>query len=687
MSLLKSYTKLQFTFLGCFWLIAHLAFSTQTAKQPITAEKLWAMKRVSTPAVSPDGRMSAIVVTESNLEQNTTSSYIHLLNNTNGHIKQLTFSGKDGSPVWSPDGNSLAFISRRGEGPAQLYVLSMQGGEAKRITDLPVAVFAPQWFPDGTRIAFGANILPEYQGDWEKLKSLQKKKKESKVTAKVTENATYRFWDRWLTDGYFPRLFSVSIPTGNVTDLMPHSAHFFSMMGGVNYDIAPDGKTIALSMNSTLPPFERINNDIYLLDTDGSGKLRNITSNNEADDDNPVFSPDGSYILYGKQSIPHFYADKVVMTVYDVTTQQHRSLTNHIDLSCQDWFWSADGQTIYFIAEDFARQSIFSIPASGGNHQRIFHQGTNRGAALAGKYHLVFTHENLQSPGEIYRLNTLCTPATATQLTFFNKDILESIQFGKTECVTYIGANNTPVQMFINYPPNYDPSKKYPLVVMIHGGPHSVFGDSWHFRWNSQLFSAPGYISILPNFHGSTSFGQDFAISIHGEHANKPFEDIMKATDYMIDRGLVDPKRMAATGGSYGGYLVSWIAGHTDRFACLVNHAGVYDLHLQFASDYGANRSYQYGGSPWENFDVLNSQNPSQFAHNFKTPMLVIHGELDYRVPVAHAFLVYGIYKSKGLDARLVYFPDENHWILSPQNSVFWYQELHRWFERYLKPN
>lgn len=269
-------------------------------------------------------------------------------------------------------------------------------------------------------------------------------------------------------------------------------------------------------------------------------------------------------------------------------------------------------------------------------------------------------------------------------MTAFNDEILRKISFGRIENVTFKGANDADVQMFINYPPGYDPSKKYPLVMMIHGGPHGTFGDFWHYRWNSHLFASPGYIVAFPNFHGSTSFGQDFAISIHGEHANQPFEDIMKAADYLIERGLVDENRMAAAGGSYGGYMVSWIAGHTGRFAALVNHAGVYDLHLQFASDYSGNRGAQYGGTPWENYDRLNSQNPSQFAANFKSPMLVIHGERDYRVPVNHGLLVYGIYKSRGLDARLVYFPDENHWILTPQNSIFWYNELFQWFNRYL---
>ena len=650
---------------------------------PITPELLWQMKRVGNPEVSPDGQWTAFTVTEWDIEANTSSTDIFLMNNQTAALRQLTFSGKEGSPVWSPDGTRLAFTSRRHDGPAQVYVLPIQGGEAQKITDLPVGVFGLKWFPDGNRIAFAANILPEYNGDWDKMRALQKEMSESKVTAKVTENAMYRYWDRWLTDGFYPRLFSLELQSGKVTDLMPNTVNYFDMMGGVSYDIAPDGQTIALSMNTTQPPYSDTNYDIFLLNTNGSGQMTNITPENVASDGSPVYSPDGRFILYGKQSIPHFYADRVVMTLYDTRNGSKTPLSENIDLSCADWFWSADGSTVYFHAEDQAMNSIFSIPAAGGQHTRLFHTGTNSGAQLAGTQTLVFNHHNLSSPAELYKLD-LSRRGGLSKLTAFNDEILEKIDFGRIENVTFKGASDADVQMFINYPPNYDPSKKYPLVMMIHGGPHGTFGDYWHYRWNSHLFASPGYIVAFPNFHGSTSFGQDFAISIHGENANKPFEDIMKAADYLIARGLVDENRMAAAGGSSGGYMVSWIAGHTDRFAALVNHAGVYDLHLQFASDYSGNRGAQYGGTPWENFDRLNSQNPSQFAHNFKSPMLVIHGERDYRVPVNHGLLVYGMYKSRGLDARLVYFPDENHWVLTPQNSIFWYNELLNWFNRYL---
>lgn len=659
-----------------FWLAA-------TDQKPITAENLWEVKRVGAPIVSPDGKLTVFTVAEFSIGENNSKTHLHLMDNESGAIRQITFSGSEGAPVWSPDGSQIAFTSRRDGAQAQLYILPLQGGEAKKVTDLPVGIYAPKWFPDGKKLAFAANIHPDYEGDWNKLKEIQKLQNENKVTAKVTEDVMYRFWDRWLTNGFYPRLFSVEIASAEVTDLMPQVNNFFNMMGGVSYNIAPNGQQIALSMNVTQPPYDRLNYDIFLLATDGSGKMTNLTESNPADDLNPVFSPDGRQILYGKKEIYHFYADRVVMTLHDLQSGMQTTLTHHIDLSCDNWFFSADGRTIFFEAEDRAMQSLFSIPAKGGSLKELFRGGTNGNAALAGSRHLVFNHHNLSAPPELYKLDL--RRGQAQKMTSFNDDLMTGIKLGITENVTYKGANGADVQMFIQYPPDYDPTKKYPLVLMIHGGPHGIFGDSFHFRWNSQLFAAPGYIAAMPNFHGSTSFGNDFAMSIHGSHANQPFEDIMKATDYLIERGLVDETKMAATGGSYGGYMVSWIAGHTDRYAALVNHAGVYDLHLQFASDYSGNRAYQYGGSPWENFDQLNANNPAQFAHNFKTPMLVIHGELDYRVPVAHGFLVYGIYRSMGLDSRLVYFPDENHWILKPQNSIYWYKELHNWLERYLK--
>lgn len=665
-----------------FVFLISLTFSHQAHSEVFTATHMWQMKRASALDVSPDGKYSVFTITTYDIEQDKGSTDLFLLDNQSGEKRQLTFTGKESSPAWSPDGKKIAFVSRRHDGPGQLYLLRLDGGEAEPITQLPVGVYGLKWFPDGKKLAFAANILPEYEGDFDKLEKLIEEQKQSKVTAKVTENVMYRFWDRWLTDGYFSRLFTVDLASGDVVDLMPETSNYFNMMGGVSYDISPDGSTIALSLNNTPPPFERLNYDVFLLPTDGSGKLTNLTPENEASDINPVFSPDGTKILYGAQSIHHFYADKVVMVLHDIESGKSVRITDHIDLSCSGWQWSPNGGELFFSAEYQATNALFSMPIDGGEHTKIFASGSNGNMRVLDAQNLIFTHHNLNKPADIYRIQT--DGKKLQRLTQLNDHVLDGLKLGEVENITYKGANDADVQMFIVYPPDFDASKKYPLVLMIHGGPHGTFGDSWHYRWNAHLFAAPGYVVAMPNFHGSTSFGQDFAISIHGEHAHQPFEDIMKATDYMLEMGFIDENRMAASGGSYGGYMVSWIAGHTDRYAALVNHAGVYDLYLQFASDYSGNRGYQYGGTPWENLDKLNENNPAQFAHNFKTPMLIIHGEKDYRVPVAHGFLIYGIYKGMGLDARMLYYPDENHWILRPQNSIYWYKELHDWLGRYL---
>jgi len=663
---------------------AILISATSWTQETFTPEHMWNMERVSAPTVSPDGQWSVFSVTIYDIEENSPSSYLYLMNNETKETRQITFTGKDSSPVFCPEGEKIAFTSRRDDTPAQLYVLSLDGGEARKITDLPVSVFTPKWFPNGEKIAFGARIHPDYDGDFDKLEKMIQEEEECPVSAKTSENNVYRFWDRWLTDDFYPRLFKVELESKDVTDLMPETTNFFSMMGGsVSYDISPDGEEIAVEMNSTPPPYERLNSAIHLLKTDGSGDIVNITEENPANDRNPVYSPNGEYILYGKQNKYHFYADNVQMVVYDRNNETFNNITENIDLSCEQWIWSEDGNTIYFHAQDRVMKSLFSIPADGGNVTELYRGGTADNVTKAGEQALIFTQHELNKPTEIHKIHT--DGSELTKLTGFNDEKLDNINLGNVENVTYKGANDEDIQMFIIYPPDFDPDKKYPLVFMIHGGPHGIFGDQWHYRWNAHLFSAPGYVVAMPNFHGSTSFGQEFKESIHGNHADLPYRDIMKAADYMEEKDYIDGDAMAATGGSYGGYMVSWIAGQTDRFAALINHAGVFDLNLQFAADYTANRKYQYGGSPWENPEQMQEINPASYAENFKTPMLVIHGEGDYRVPIAHGLLVYNIYKNMGLDARLVYYPDENHWILSPQNSLFWYDEFYNWLERYLE--
>jgi len=297
---------------------------------------------------------------------------------------------------------------------------------------------------------------------------------------------------------------------------------------------------------------------------------------------------------------------------------------------------------------------------------------------------LYFIHQSFSKPPYLaaFDINT----KKLEKLSAFNDTLLDSIEFGKTEEIYYQGANNDTVQMFVIFPPNFDKSKKYGLVHLFHGGPLGAFMDDFHFRWNGQMFAAMGYVVATVNFHGSSGFGEKFAQSLKGAQAEYPFEDVMKATDLLLDKyNFLDSKKIAAGGGSYGGYLTNWIAGNTNRFAALISHAGVYNLMGQFASDLTHFREISYGGSPWNNTEKLMSQSPAQYAKNFNTPMLIIHGEKDYRVVITQGLEIYGVLQGKGIPSRLVYYPDENHWILSPQNSIFWFNEYKAWLDRWLK--
>ncbi|MCK4236532.1 MAG: S9 family peptidase, partial [Candidatus Krumholzibacteria bacterium] len=406
------------------------------------------------------------------------------------------------------------------------------------------------------------------------------------------------------------------------------------------------------------------------------------TQENPANDFLPRYTPDGRYILYGRQRIVGFYGDRVRLVRYDRKSGEKAPLTETFDRSPSGWVTGGEGRTVYFTAEDRATQSLFSVGIGGGKVSEIFRGGTNTAVDLCPKGMLIFLHQSLSQPAEVYSVRT--NGKDPKKLTSFNDDILAGIEFGEVEDVTFEGFEGGDVQMFVLYPPGFDPSKRWPLLVLVHGGPHGTFGDCFHFRWNAQTFAAPGYVTAMVNFHGSSSFGQDYTDAITGEHGRKPLVDVMKAVDLLIGRGFIDKKRMAVAGGSYGGYLVSWIGTQTDRFACFINHAGVFDLCIQFGSDVTFGRSRAYGGTVWANLEDVIRWSPAHHMENYITPTLIIHGEKDYRVPVGNGLEAYGMLKAKGVPAKLIYFPDENHWVMTAQNSIFWYDEFHGWLERYI---
>lgn len=660
-------------------------------RRPITPQDLWAMKRLGSPALSPDGKTAVFTVQEWSIEKNKSTTNLWLVDTTGGALRRLTSAPvSDNAPAWSPDGTRLAFTSKRGEDEiASLYVMRVDGGEPEKILELPYAVSAPKWLPDGQAVIVATTVIPELAGalvpeNLAAMKKEIKRRKDSKMTAKVTEYRQYRFFDHWLTDNLASRLLRVNVATKEIKDLTPKWDRLFQNSGDVNFDVSPDGTQVALGVNVTPPPYAGfLNVDIMLVPTDGSGTMKNLTAENKGDDDSPRFTPDGRAVVFTRLETPYYCGEFGKLWRHDLATARNAPLTEALDYAISGVEFSADGRTMWFAAEDKGVVPVFKLHADGTGLTPVYRQGTSTRVTAAGDT-VVFLNDTSSRPNELFALE----PATGVvrQLTHINDDLVAQLDLGKVESYWFDGAAGDKVQGWLVLPAGYDPKQTYPLLQLMHGGPHTMVSDSWSYRWNIHVFAAPGYITTWVNRHGSTGFGEKYCQSILNEWGHKPLEDILKATDHLLQRfPNIDPKRLAAGGGSYGGYMAAWVAGHTDRFAALINHAGVNDFITQYGADvtqYGF--SQVLGGTPWKNPEGMQKNNPVTYAKNFKTPMLIIHGELDYRVPYVNGTALYAIYQAMNVPSRLVIFPNENHWVLSPQNAIHWHWEMQNWLSRYI---
>jgi dipeptidyl aminopeptidase/acylaminoacyl peptidase len=476
-------------------------------------------------------------------------------------------------------------------------------------------------------------------------------------------------------------LFTIDLETRKITDLMPGSERllsFWSMSG--SWDISPAGDEIALSANSTEPPYRELNFDVFVLPASG-GELVNLTEDNPAWDGSPRYSPDGKHLLYGRKNRAEIAPDFTRFALMDRESRQVTDLASGWDGQPADWTFSPDGRMVFFHAQDHGRRHLYSIPVDGTLPRLVVRGGTARGAAVGPGGVVVLSLESATQPAELIAVKA--DGSKRRPLTAYNVERLAELDLGTVQDVTFEGADGDPVQMWVVLPPGFDAERKWPLLQLVHGGPHGAWLDAFHYRWNMALFASKGRVVAAVNFHGSTGAGQAFAESILGAHAGRPFTDIMAATDNLIAREYVDESRMAAAGGSYGGYMASWILGHTDRFAAIINHAGVYDLMGQFASDYTWGRANNYGATPWDDPDRIDLWSPSRYAAGFETPTLILHGEQDYRVPYTQGLNLYGVLTAKGVPARLVIFPGENHWIMKPQGAAVWWDEVFDWLERW----
>lgn len=656
--------------------------SPPAAPKPLTFEDLWAMERVGSPAVSPDGKWVAYVVTTWSHEKNASAGQLWRVP-ADGSAKpqRLTFHEAGGrSPVFSPDGKWLVFSSKRGDGPAQLYRMALEGaGEPEQLTTLPVAPADVRFFPDGKSLAFVVNTFPDLNDDFVKVKERLEAQKNDKSQVKISDNRTLRYWDHYLTDGSASHIFRLDLESRKVTDLLP-GRDLLAGFEGVDWDLAPDGRELAWSVNASPAPFKTLDFNIELVDLE-TGAARQIGADNLGGDGSPHYSPDGRYLYFGRGLRPDWPADKTDLVRYDRKSGKIEQLLAAWDRDPGNWQALEDGQTLVFTAQDGGRQNLYSV-GIGGGEPKLLAAGGNIGSPRPAGAQVVYQADRFYQTANLFAVPA--AGGTPKQLTFHNRERLAAIAAGKVESVVYQGAGGAEVQMWVHLPPNFDPAKKWPLLMVLHGGPHGASLDNFHYRWNAELFAAKGYVVAQPNFHGSTGFGQAFADSIVGRHADKPFEDVMRAVDLLVARGYIDEKRLAAAGGSYGGYLVSWLLGHTDRFAAIVNHAGVFDLNAQFASDMTYGRSFAYGADPWVDPLRIDEQSPSRFAKNFDTPTLILHGELDYRVPYTQGVMLHGILTAKGVPSRIVIFPQENHWILKPQSAEIWWREVFAWLAKYL---
>ena len=674
---------------GTFLLAGGLAVAAQeTPKHAITFDDLIKMHRVAEPQISPDGKWVAYTLATPDMDGNRNASNIWIVPTSGGAPAQLTQSGHDSSPVWSPDGKTLAFLSSR-SGDSQVYLLSLEGGEAQRLTKLSTGADIVKWSPDGKTIAFTSSVYPDCKDDDCNSKRDAEKEK-NKVKAHVAEHLLYRHWTHW-NEGKRSHLFVVAADgSAAPRDLTP----------GADYDVPPDERgspaDIAFSPDSKELCFTAVtdkmeaistNADLFLVPAAG-GEIKRITTQ-PGFDGNPTYSPDGKYIAYHAQLTPVYESDRWRVMLYDRQSGKNENLSEGFDRSADELAWSADSKTIYFTAENETQHPVYSMAARAGTEpKKVIADTFNTSISLSrdGKT-LAFERTSLTGPAEVYA--ALSAGFNVRQLTHHNDSILAALEMNPTETFWFDGAEGTKVQAMLIRPPKFDAVKKYPLLVLLHGGPQTMWSNAWGYRWNPQVFSGAGYVTLMINRRGSTGYGQKFTDEITNDWGGKPYIDVMNGVDYALKKyPFIDGARMAAAGGSYGGYMADWIATHTGRFKAIVSHASVYDKVSMWATEELWFEEHDMQGTPWSNPESYRKWAPVTYAGElakFKTPTLVICGERDYRVPYTQSLEFFSALQRQGVPSKLVVFPDEGHWVLKPQNAQFWYKIFLDWLALYVK--
>ena len=644
------------------------------------------LARISEPVLSPDGAQVAFTVQRVDLDKNSKPSQVYSVPVLGGAPGQLTTEGTDNErPRWSPDSKQIYFVSNRG-GSSQVWSMNANGSNAHEITKLSGEANGILVSPDGKKVVFLSNVYPECGADDACNQRKLDEEAKNKVKARIYTTLLFRHWDEW-QGARRQHLMSMDVDGSNIKDLTPgpNQVPPFSLGGQDDYAISPDSNEVAFVMNVDPEPATSTNSDIYVVPING-GDVKKITTGPGADA-TPLYSPDGKFLAFRSQARAGYESDRWRLMELDRATGKATSLTENLDRWVGSVTWSPDSTRLFFTVEDRGRSGLQMIQASGGGSRNIIAgastlddvQFTSDGRTM------IYTEVSGSHPTEIYRATS--SGGAGVPLTHLNDAVLANATLTPLEEMFADSADKTRVHAFIVKPPDFSPTKKYPVLFLIHGGPQGSWGESWTYRWNAQVFAGAGYVVVMPNPRGSTGYGQKYTEDVSGDWGGKAYEDIMAVADNVAALPYVESARMAAAGGSYGGYMIDWMLGHTDRFKAFVTHDGVFDLRSM------ANETeelwfvnWEFKGMPWDNPDIYSKWSPSYFVKDFKTPTLVIHGEQDFRVPVGQGIQLFTALKLQKVPAKLLLFPDEGHWVLKPQNTVLWYSTFLDWIGQWTKP-